>query len=65
MRIDKLLANMGYGSRKDVKLLLKQGAVQVDGQPVKDAKRHVKPETEVVTVFGEAVDYKPFVYLRT
>ncbi|KDN57162.1 pseudouridine synthase [Exiguobacterium sp. AB2] len=63
MRIDKLLANMGYGSRKDVKLLLKQGAVQVDGQPVKDAKRHVKPETEVVTVFGEAVDYKPFVYL--
>lgn len=63
MRIDKLLSNMGYGSRKDVKILLKQGAVRVDEQPVKDAKRHVDPNTEQVTVFGETVDYRPFVYL--
>ncbi|WP_214824916.1 pseudouridine synthase [Exiguobacterium algae] len=63
MRIDKLLSNMGYGSRKDVKILLKQGAVRVDDQPVKDAKRHVDPNTEQVTVFGETVDYRPFVYL--
>lgn len=63
MRIDKLLSNMGYGSRKDVKILLKQGAVRVDDQPVKDAKRHVDPNTEQVTVFGETVDYRPYVYL--
>lgn len=63
MRIDKLLSNMGYGSRKDVKILLKQGAVRVDEQPVKDAKRHVDPNTEQVTVFGETVDYRPYVYL--
>ncbi len=29
MRLDKLLANMGYGSRKEVKQLLKQKAVTV------------------------------------
>ncbi|WP_058764028.1 pseudouridine synthase [Exiguobacterium chiriqhucha] len=63
MRIDKLLANMGYGSRKDVKILLKQGVVRVDDQPVKDAKRQVNLETERVTVQGEVVEYKPFVYL--
>lgn len=63
MRIDKLLANMGYGSRKDVKILLKQGAVRIDDQVVKDAKRHINIETENVTVLGERVEYRPFVYL--
>ncbi|MFN4214972.1 MULTISPECIES: pseudouridine synthase [unclassified Exiguobacterium] len=63
MRIDKLLANMGYGSRKDVKILLKQGVVRVDDQLVKDAKRQVHLETERVTVQGEVVEYRPFVYL--
>ncbi|MCT4783918.1 MULTISPECIES: pseudouridine synthase [Exiguobacterium] len=63
MRIDKLLANMGYGSRKDVKILLKQGVVRIDDQVVKDAKRQVKLETERVTVYGDVVEYRPFVYL--
>ena len=31
MRLDKLLANMGYGSRKEVKKLLKDGVVKIDG----------------------------------
>lgn len=63
MRIDKLLANMGYGSRKDVKILLKQGVVRIDDQVVKDAKRQVQLETERVTVYGDVVEYRPFVYL--
>lgn len=63
MRIDKLLANMGYGSRKDVKTLLKQGVVRIDDQVVKDAKRQVQLETERVTVHGDVVEYRPFVYL--
>ncbi|MFX3623109.1 MAG: pseudouridine synthase [Ectobacillus sp.] len=63
MRIDKLLANMGYGSRKDVKKLLKEGAVKVDGLPVKDAKFHVDVEKDEVTVYGEVVEYKEFIYL--
>ncbi|MCC5891625.1 pseudouridine synthase [Exiguobacterium sp.] len=63
MRIDKLLANMGYGSRKDVKILLKQGVVRIDDELVKDAKRQVNLETERVTVQGEVVEYRPFVYL--
>ncbi|MED4203014.1 pseudouridine synthase [Neobacillus mesonae] len=63
MRIDKMLANLGYGSRKEVKQLLKSGAVKVDDAVVKDAKQHVNPETETVTLNGEVIDYKEFIYL--
>lgn len=62
MRLDKLLSNMGYGSRKEVKLLLKQKAVTVDGAYVKDAALHVDPEKQEVSVFGERVNYTEFVY---
>lgn len=63
MRIDKMLANLGYGSRKEVKQLLKSGAVKVDDAVVKDAKQHVNPETETVTLNGEIIEYKEFIYL--
>ncbi len=63
MRLDKLLGNMGYGSRKEVKLLLKQKAVTVDGAVVKDAAMHVDPDTQDVSVYGERVFYTEFIYL--
>jgi 16S rRNA pseudouridine516 synthase len=36
-RLDRLLANMGYGSRKEVQQLVRMGAVTLDGTPVADA----------------------------
>ncbi|MGY3715318.1 pseudouridine synthase [Sutcliffiella cohnii] len=63
MRLDKLLANSGYGSRKEVKKLLKSGAVKVDDKVEKDGKVHVDHETQFVTVFGEEVEYREFIYL--
>ncbi|MCP1145617.1 pseudouridine synthase [Lysinibacillus endophyticus] len=63
MRLDKLLANMGFGSRKEVKQLLKQKAVTIDGEVVKDASIHVNPEVQQVSVYGEVVQYTEFIYL--
>lgn len=63
MRLDKMLANSGYGSRKEVKKLLKSGAVKVDDKVVKDGKVHVNHETQFVTVFAEEVEYREFIYL--
>ena len=63
MRLDKLLANMGYGSRKEVKALLKQKAVRVDDEIVKDSSLHVDPSKQNVTVFGERVEYVEYIYL--
>lgn len=63
MRIDKFLSNMGFGSRKDVKVLLKSKAVEVNGEVVRDAKQHVDEVSDLVTVAGETVEYTEFIYL--
>jgi 16S rRNA pseudouridine516 synthase len=63
MRIDKVLANLGFGSRKEVKQLLKIGAVKVDEVVVKDAKQQIDPNKQTVTLNGETIEYKEYVYL--
>jgi 16S rRNA pseudouridine516 synthase len=63
MRLDKLLANMGYGTRKEIKKFCKSGAVKVDGKPVKDSSIHVDPDSQEVEIHGEIVQYREFVYL--
>lgn len=63
MRIDKFLANMNYGSRTDVKKMLKKGLVQVNDQSVKNGKTHVDVEKDVITVGGEVVEYVKYIYL--
>ncbi|KKK38409.1 pseudouridine synthase [Mesobacillus campisalis] len=63
MRIDKMLANLGYGSRKEVKKLLKDGAVHVNQKVVKDPGHHVSPGKDTVNVHGEEVNYREFIYL--
>ncbi len=35
----------------------------VDGKPAKDVKTHVDPDTQEVTVYGEPIDYREFIYL--
>ncbi|WP_050181089.1 pseudouridine synthase [Domibacillus robiginosus] len=63
MRLDKWLSNSGIGSRKEVKKLLKTGAVTVNGKVAKDAKQHVQPDTDEVMLFDEPVEYREFIYL--
>ena len=62
MRLDKLIADCGYGTRSEVKGLLKSGAVTVNGEIVKDPGRKVDAEKDVVLCRGEAVTYSDFEY---
>ncbi len=62
-RLDKILANSGYGTRKEVKKLVRCGVVKVDGKIVNSADLKVDPENCKITVNDEAVMYKEFVYL--
>ncbi|HAM1151346.1 TPA: rRNA pseudouridine synthase [Listeria monocytogenes] len=62
MRLDKLLSHTGFGSRKEVKPLLKSGAVVVNGTIQKDSKTQVNPDKDQVTVHGTPVVYQEFVY---
>ena len=43
-RLDKVLANMGLGTRKEVKVLVKQGLVVVEGVVATDTGMHVVAE---------------------
>ncbi|WP_298785347.1 pseudouridine synthase [uncultured Marinococcus sp.] len=62
MRTDKLLAELGYGTRKEVKKMLKKGGVFVDGEPVNNGAVQVDPEEQRISVFGEDIHYTEFVY---
>lgn len=62
-RLDKVISNLGYGSRKDVKSFVKKGLIEVDGVIVKDNGMLVDPETSIIKVNGEEVLYRKFIYL--
>lgn len=62
MRIDKLLAHSGFGTRKEVKQVIKKKFVEVNGEIVKTPKQHVDPEKDEILVGGEPLDYQEFVY---
>ncbi|EAC8400615.1 rRNA pseudouridine synthase [Listeria monocytogenes] len=62
MRLDKLLSHTGFGSRKEVKPLLKSGAVVANGMIQKDSKTQVNPDKDQITVHGTPVVYQEFVY---
>ena len=62
MRLDKYLADMGVGTRTDVKKLIRQGKIQVDGVTVKTPEFKIDQEANHVTCMGEAVAYENFEY---
>jgi 16S rRNA pseudouridine516 synthase len=62
-RLDKVLANLGYGSRKEVKALVKDGEVQIDGVIAKDSGMQLDPEKSEIIVSGEKVNYRKYIYL--
>lgn len=63
MRLDKMLAHMGYGTRSRLKKLVREGVVTVNGEVVTDSSIHVNPEEDVVQVWEEEVEYTRYLYL--
>ena len=54
-RLDKFLCDSGAGTRSQVKVLLKQGRVTVDGKVEKDNSRKIDPATQTVCLDGEVL----------
>ena len=64
MRLDKYLADMQIGSRKEVKVFIKKGFVTVNGTVIKSDKYQVDEKVDEVTFDGEVICYqKEFYYL--
>jgi 16S rRNA pseudouridine516 synthase len=62
MRLDRLLANMGYGSRREVQQLVRSGAVSLDGAVVSDAEGRLSITPDLarrMRVEGAALDPPP------
>ena len=62
-RLDKILANLGYGSRKEVKALIKKGQITVNDIKIKDSAIKVDPYVDVIKVGEEKLTYREFIYL--
>ena len=62
LRLDKYLADMGLGSRTEVKELVRNGQIYVNGWRVRKADIKVDTETDVVERNHEPIIYAPFEY---
>lgn len=62
-RVDKLLAHMNVGSRKDCRELIKQRRVKVDGAVVTDPGLQVDPDTQSLAVDGAVIGFRSHFYV--
>ena len=62
MRLDKFLVDCGVGSRTEVKQLLKQKKIAVNGKKETAGKLQIDPAKDQVTFMGENLVHETFVY---
>ena len=62
-RLDKVLSNLGYGTRKEIKQVVRKGLIEVNGEIVKDNGMQIDPEVDKVLVNGEEIFYRKYIYL--
>ena len=58
MRLDKLLAHLNCGSRKEVQAMIRAGRVQVDGVTERDPAAKVDADTAQIVLDGQAQHYQ-------
>ena len=63
LRLDKIIAASGRYSRREVKQLIRQGRVLVDGVPARSPEDKADPETEEIAVDGEVLPYRRYTWV--
>ncbi|MBN3491169.1 rRNA pseudouridine synthase [Acholeplasma equirhinis] len=63
MRLDKILSNLKYGSRTEIKTLIKRGLISVNEKIVKHADMQIDPNKDQIVVDQETVFYKETIIL--
>lgn len=62
-RLDNILVNTGYGSRREVQKLIRWKKVKVNGEIINTPSKHVDPLKDEIYVYEHKVEYREFVYL--
>lgn len=62
MRLDKYLAEMGVGTRQEVKKQIRQGKAAVNGTVVKAADTKIDETSDEVTICGRNISYVSYEY---
>ncbi|MGE4282367.1 MAG: pseudouridine synthase [Clostridia bacterium] len=62
-RLDKILSNSGFGTRKEIKQMVRAGQVSIDGKVIKDSSIHIDPDDNRIIVNGQNVEYRKYIYL--
>lgn len=63
MRLDKFLCETGFGTRSQVKALLKKGLVTVNGETVKKPEEKIDEKADTVVCSGQRAAYAAFTYV--
>ena len=63
MRLDKYLANMGVGSRSEVKNYIRWHKVLVNGKPPKGPEQKIDVEKDIVVFAGKEIGYQKNCYI--
>ena len=63
IRLDKMLSHLGYGSRKEVKEIIRHGWVYVNGEQIKDDDFKVSEVDDEIIVDGDKIDYEEYIYI--
>ena len=63
MRLDKYLCETGFGTRSQVKDLLKKGQVMVNGKVVKKPELKINETTDQILCQGKKASYQKNIYL--
>ena len=62
MRLDKFLSNNGFGTRKEVKDLIKKGYVSVNDNDKIKFDQSIDPTVDIIKVDDEIIEYKENYY---
>lgn len=61
LRLDKALSHCGYGTRNEMRQLVRRGRVTVDGAVIKDPAVKLDPYQQRICLEGETVVYREFI----
>ena len=63
LRIDKILSNLGYGSRAELKVYCKKGLVKINDKVISNPGIQVDTDVDKIEFNNEVVKYREFVYI--